>query len=109
MADKMTSNDQLLKEFNEFKVQNAKEIAEVRGDIKLLTSEVKNLTEALSNSVKAQATKEDVVNYRTQAVTEHAAINARIKNLETWRDWATRLVIGSVILAILGLVINAKV
>lgn len=40
-----------------------------------------------------------------QALIDHGH---RIKSLESWRDWAVRLVMGAVMLAVLGVVIGAK-
>lgn len=79
-----------------------KEIGGVRGDIRQLEEKVptKELVQAMERAFQASLNSTEL---RWGA--EINTVKAQISELESWKTWTLRLVLGVVIVAVLGLVV----
>lgn len=79
-----------------------KEIGGVRGDIRQLEEKVptKELVQAMERAFQASLASTEL---RWGA--EINTVKAKIDELESWKTWTLRLVLGVVIVAVLGLVV----
>lgn len=79
-----------------------KEIGGVRGDIRQLEEKVptKELVQAMERAFQASLHSSEL---RWGA--EINAVKTKIEELESWKTWTLRLVLGVVIVAVLGLVV----
>lgn len=79
-----------------------KEIGGVRGDIKQLEEKVptKELVQAMERAFQASLEKTE-----EKYDTKIDAIALQVNDLEAWKTWTLRLVLGLVIAAVMGLVI----
>jgi hypothetical protein len=79
-----------------------KEIGGVRGDIRQLEEKVptKELVQAMERAFQASLTSTEL---RWSA--EIDGVKAQLNDLESWKTWTLRLVMGLVIAAVIGLVL----
>jgi len=108
MENNEVNNQDLASQFGNFQIANALALGDIRSDIKVLTAEVKHLSDTLAANTKAQATKEEVQSSRAQSIDEHKALSLRINALENWNTWFIRIVLSAVILAVMGAVLVVK-
>lgn len=79
-----------------------KEIGGVRGDIKQLEEKVptREFIEAMERAFLASLSATE-----TKWSTKIEHIEDKIADLESWKTWTLRLVVGAILMAILGLVV----
>jgi hypothetical protein len=68
----------------------------------------RELKEELSNQAILYATKVELADAKAHSHDEHARIDANIAVIQKWMEWATKIVIGSVLVAILALVVGTQ-
>ena len=79
-----------------------KEIGGVRGDIRQLEEKVptKELVAAMERAFQASLASTEL---RWDA--EISLVKTKVDDLEAWKTWTLRLILGAVLLAVLGLVV----
>lgn len=79
-----------------------KEIGGVRGDIKQLEDKVptKELVQAMERAFQSS-----LVSTELRWGAEINTVKNRVDDLESWKTWTLRLILGMVIVAVLGLVV----
>jgi hypothetical protein len=76
------------------------------GELYRLFSDLRAAQERLEVSIMARFDRLESTYVRQDVHKgEHDALGARVKDLEDWKTWAFRLVIGAVVVALLGLVV----
>lgn len=55
------------------------------------------------------ATKADMQELEARNTMEHKRIDNEVSEIKAWMDWATRIVIGAVLVAVLSLVVGSQV
>ena len=79
-----------------------KEIGGVRGDIRQLEEKVptKELVQAMERAFQSS-----LVSTELRWGAEINTVRSRVDDLESWKTWTLRLILGVVIVAVLGLVV----